>query len=1775
MPELRSGGEQQVGLDIGGWHPQSVDPQQERGLQEGTLESVTDSASLVADDVAVGSAVRRCEAHVDDGEFHEATVGSEVCEACDVDVACSRESETLGAPPTDGVVVTTAVASTAPWQGAVVCIEEAESMQCLQVDSAECEGQCELGLAQRSQGASSPLQVAMAEVESLDFGGLGRDPFAPFRTDDGRRWRSAQRDRMELYEAAAQRSPFARSPCLVSWSRECDNVERSGRYVYGLRGGVPRHPIRPVATAEASAFALPQVPRAPLVPIPDQRPNSEPLVAKPVLVLFAGCDRRGSLRRALRRRGYRVETFEILEGKEQDLSVQAVQRAILARVHAGEFAAVYLGTPCASFCTALQPQLRSVAEKEGVTPVPPEWRAYLQRHNGFVRFSAEVILRASHAGTVWMIENPASQRSGVAEWSAHADRPSLWDMPCIDAAMRATRASRVTFAQCCFGSKYRKYTTIMSCRASAAPLRERFAWARCSCERHEAVAAGRDEFGESLSAPAAAYPPAMNEAIADAVIAALHASAEPCPLPPSDRPQGLQVGSADPHMLRLNDDKVARSRRAPTFSVLAHEPATTAELMARPLAVLNEPPVTVPREPPVEQPSGAPVVRSMRDVFRPIWAKRISTWLRRVRRCVRLSQQGRWQLARRLRPPDLWVSAEASMLPEAAPWDWDLRPLVRGEPAVPTLPSSAQRQPMSSFAADVVTRDLASGEFGDRAILAEMISGITDDVVGPRGSFLCAPHPGGLRFAEEARQRLQAGVDDGYAVAYSALPYWPIRCDPYSVVDESERAGTPKFRLTNDHSWPPPATVGLGVDSVANAFVPSLNAAMERQQWPEARMIRVRELAEAAAVLATSGVPVKLAAIDIKAFYKNFGRQVAEHHRNGSLTQDGVIIDERCCFGSAADATKCCRISNYIVWRARRKIAEVDARYPSQDPRVIAWQLRRRELGAQEGASPGEIDERWASMSACGMYVDDAVAASIDDALFELDGSPVMRNGVQLTRATAHYETLRESIIELGLTPTKEQPPADEVAVLGVMLSLRDGRMRLQQRKRERYAAAARSVATSRTCDRDVFVSLLGRLTFASTCYPRGRQWLHAAWRAMRVRFRTRSGDVVMSQAVRDDLVRWAVELEDDDHPGVPLASVAAMPPADSEEVLAVYADAAGAEALEGGFGAWAVVGSELLYVEGQWTDEERASLIIADLELAASTFGLVALAEEASVRHVYSFTDNTVAMAAMRRLTPSRPVMQQLIAARVSWMMERGINEAVERVTSKANTWADDLSRGRLQWVLDEATRLGLRPRRVQVAAEWRSLTIDAARDAARVVAGAHVRGDGSVLDECAEPRCHPHRTDCVGAGGGVGDGGRSAGARGVARSVHRGGDSGGASRPAADRCALVAEVRSVRPPACAVDGVRADGQLAGEDRRGESAGRLCHMAGDLPAVRPADLGADGTAVHAAGAAMASADLPDGAVRGPRQFSDYRGVQGRGGARHAAAHDSQVGRPHTGPLQGDGAGAGEERRGRDVARSAISGLLRVDEGMRARPPAGRGVLYNQAPHAGGRTLPALAGDGRDVRGSDDARGQDGDPQGARGDHWLGWVDGRCAASADRYGASRPDSGSARARPHPPVSQSGWLGDYGGPAAAGDQDAHGAPGARPPAVWGAQPADWRGDGGAGCWPVASGDTCSGAMGLRRVYDLHAAQPRVGIRPDGSDWLIGLRGRGAVGGLRRRGADLHHGGDATGRYLIPRAERHRCGDGRRGGGLGRRGRALTRAARDRAAWLASQPHKIAA
>ena len=61
---------------------------------------------------------------------------------------------------------------------------------------------------------------------------------------------------------------------------------------------------------------------------------------------------------------------------------------------------------------------------------------------------------------------------------------------------------------------------------------------------------------------------------------------------------------------------------------------------------------------------------------------------------------------------------------------------------------------------------------------------------------------------------------------------------PYvGIVDESVRAGKPKWRLTTDLSWPHVGAMiegGIEVDAV--------NQAMDRSDWPANRMMRVTEL---------------------------------------------------------------------------------------------------------------------------------------------------------------------------------------------------------------------------------------------------------------------------------------------------------------------------------------------------------------------------------------------------------------------------------------------------------------------------------------------------------------------------------------------------------------------------------------------------------------------------------------------------------------------------------------------------------------------------------------------------------------------------------------------------------------------------------------------------------------------------------------------------------------------------------------------------------------------
>ena len=88
----------------------------------------------------------------------------------------------------------------------------------------------------------------------------------------------------------------------------------------------------------------------------------------------------------------------------------------------------------------------------------------------------------------------------------------------------------------------------------------------------------------------------------------------------------------------------------------------------------------------------------------------------------------------------------------------------------------------------------------------------------------------------------------------------------------------------------------------------------------------------------------------------------------------------------------------------------------------------------------------------------------------------------------------------------------------------------------------------------------------------------------------------------------------------------------------------------------------------------------------------------------VVSWTDNTVAMAAMRTMAPKTEIMQEITAKRTEYLFEGEILEEARRITSKANLWADLGSRGDAAAVVQQSAACGLRgTREIMVPLAWR----------------------------------------------------------------------------------------------------------------------------------------------------------------------------------------------------------------------------------------------------------------------------------------------------------------------------------------------------------------------------------------------------------------------------------------------------------------------------------------
>ena len=294
---------------------------------------------------------------------------------------------------------------------------------------------------------------------------------------------------------------------------------------------VPRGPRPPPADAArawdrggAARAASPLHNISPTQPQSPAQPSSTEH-ALSVLLLFAGSGEADSnLPTLLRRAGCTVTAIDTkIGGSAHDVLRSSVGQPLLDRVRGGEFDAVFIATPCSSYSVHHQPALRSDTEPLGKQPVPPEWRAYLFKHNLLSEYTAQVWLACVASDTPVALENPAdrSDPASPARWDRFPHHGSLWRVPRIASALGDSHASFHTFAQCAFASRAQKWTTL----AAWGDLRRTLAGlgtARYHCphtrERHPEILTGRDELGRSRTGEAAAYPPQLNSFLTRALV---------------------------------------------------------------------------------------------------------------------------------------------------------------------------------------------------------------------------------------------------------------------------------------------------------------------------------------------------------------------------------------------------------------------------------------------------------------------------------------------------------------------------------------------------------------------------------------------------------------------------------------------------------------------------------------------------------------------------------------------------------------------------------------------------------------------------------------------------------------------------------------------------------------------------------------------------------------------------------------------------------------------------------------------------------------------------------------------------------------------------------------------------------------------------------------------------------------------------------------------------------------------------------------------------------
>ena len=697
---------------------------------------------------------------------------------------------------------------------------------------------------------------------------------------------------------------------------------------------------------------------------------------------------------ALRDLGCEVETWDTKDGPAQNLLDLALQHKCIQRIEAGEFDFVFFSPECRTFSTDLDVQLRSLdtpAQVWGKIPIPDEWRAYLNRGNVQVRFVIRAIYACEKCRVGFLVEHPASHREWPNDWPKFHDWPTVWEIDEMDECLRASKAVKRTLAQCNYGSVFRAYTTFAGSPWLQIPLEIHLPKTLCVCVgKHAAIARGFAPDGSSLSRSKESYPRPLAGGLAQAILAGLQLADTGASIEPTVHTYGprLHVGSHRPHAEDGAMDGVATSEWAPSGSLRQLEPELVDVLWDEPFPDVNGVPDT-PSDPMPRPKTPPPGPFSTEELIPSGVVEQVENFGDQVIKLIERATRGTdgWRVARGKRPESVILTEQEALNPCGWGWTWHRSELDGMWHAI--LPSVYPEDPPERGCPLIpFLRRAALEDLNDKRLISWQKEGFPGSKEMKLHAQLAAPHVGALKYAKQFIELSRRDEARGYVSSGHKFPdVWPCVVDPMNVVEQND-----SHRLTIDK------TIHLdemeGFESYNEAIVLG-----QDEDNPRVTLVRVWQFARGAAILVAAisfrasefvtqplpfAVKVKLAKLDIKAFFRQHSKQRWHWWQSGRLTASGYGTDHRVNFGERDAPDNTGAMSNALIFFIRRELARLDAEYPTVHPVLQAWAAHRSALAAENPAAPEFAFLIFALAEIANMLAVDPLPAGMDPATVPL-----------------------------------------------------------------------------------------------------------------------------------------------------------------------------------------------------------------------------------------------------------------------------------------------------------------------------------------------------------------------------------------------------------------------------------------------------------------------------------------------------------------------------------------------------------------------------------------------------------------------------------------------------------------------------------------------------------------------------------------------------------------------------------------------------------------------